>query len=82
MTGKHYQWHKAWHREASGHLLHDSGLRILVERDNGYTDLLADKETLEAFQAFEAARGVPRHDIEARLIRLIKEAQQWHARNP
>ncbi|MFN3415897.1 MAG: hypothetical protein ACK4ZD_06230 [Caldimonas sp.] len=82
MTGKHYQWHKAWRREPSGHLLHDSGLRVLVTRGPDYTDLRASPDTLEAWQAFEAARGVPMHDMLARLKRLIKEAQEWHARNP
>lgn len=82
MTGKHYQWHKAWRREPSGHLLHDSGLRVLVKPGDGYTDLQAAPDTLEAWQAFESARGVPFHDMLSRLKRLIKEAQQWHTRNP
>jgi hypothetical protein len=81
MSGKHYQWHKAWRREPSGHLLHDSGLLVLVIPGDGYTDLQVSDDTLEAFQAFEAARGVPQHDIQARLKRLIKEAQQWHIQN-
>lgn len=82
MTGKHYQWHMAWRREPSGHLLHDSGLRVLVTRGPGYTDLQASPDTLEAWQAFEAARGVPLHDMLARLQRLIREAEQWHMLNP
>lgn len=83
MTGKHYQWHKAWRREASGDLLHDSGLRVLVQPvDDGAVDLVTADDTLEAWQAFEAARGVPAHDMLARLRRLIREASEWHRRNP
>jgi len=82
MVGKRHNWHKAWHREATGHLLHDSGLHILVERGDGYTDLEVSPETLEAYHAFEAARGVPLHDMLARLQRLLKEAEAWHKSNP
>lgn len=82
MTGKHHNWHKAWRRESSGHLLHDSGLRVLVKPGHGFTDLKASPETLEAYQAFEAARGVPLHDMLARLKRLLKEAEAWHQHNP
>ena len=82
MAGKHHNWHRAWRREDSGHLLHNSGLHVLVERGEGYTDLRASPETLEAFQASEAARGVPKHDMLARLQRLVREAEQWHKRNP
>lgn len=82
MVGKHHNWNRAWRREASGHLLHNSGLRVLVERGDGYTDLEASPETLDAYQAFEAARGVPLHDMLARLKRLLKEAEEWHKHNP
>lgn len=82
MGGKHQHWRRAWRREASGNLLHDSGLRVLVERGDGYTDLNASPESLEAYQAFEAARGVPLHDMLTRLQRLLKEAAEWHKRNP
>ena len=82
MTGKHYNWHKAWRRESSGDLLHDSGLRVLVKPGNGYVDLMASPETLEAYQAFESARGVPLHDMLARLKRLLKEAEAWLQHNP
>ena len=39
-------------------------------------------ETLEEFQAFELARGVPVHDLAQRMIRLAREAGDWLARNP
>jgi hypothetical protein len=82
MTGKHHNWHKSWRRDDAGHLWHDSGLRVLVTLGDGYTDLKADPSTLEAFQVFEASRGVPFHDVVARLKRLIKEAEEWHRKNP
>ncbi|ABM60727.1 hypothetical protein [Verminephrobacter eiseniae] len=53
-----------------------------VERGDGYADLEASPETLEAYQAFEAARGVPLHDMLARLQRLLKGAEAWHKHNP
>lgn len=82
MTGKHYNWHKAWGREPSGHLLHASGLRILVERAEDHTDLRTDDTTLADYQRSELMRGVPLHDLLARLRRLLKEAQRWHRANP
>ena len=82
MGGKHKNWNKAWRREASGHLLHDSGLRVLVSRGDSYTDLKSSPDTLEAYQAFEAARGVPLHDMLSRLQRLLKEAEAWIKHNP
>lgn len=85
MTGKHYAWHKAWRREASGHLLHSSGLRVLVEPapdDPGATDLVTDDASLAIWQASETSRGVPVHDLTARLQRLLKEATRWHQQNP
>ena len=82
MTGKHRNWHKAWSREASGHLVHSSGLRVLVSHDEGGTDLVTDDASMEAWQAFEQARGVPLHDLVARVQRLLKEATEWHTKNP
>lgn len=83
MTGKHYQWHKAWRREASGDLLHDSGLRVLVQpADDDAVDLVTDDASLVIFQARETSRGVPIHDLAARLQRLLREAAEWHQRNP
>lgn len=81
MTGKHHNWHKAWRRDGAS-LVHISGLRFDVVRGDGYTDILADKTTLDAFQGHELARGVPLHDLAQRLMRLNKEALQWHQRNP
>lgn len=82
VTGKHYRWHTAWRRDADGRLAHTSGLRVLTARSDGFTDYEVDPATLEVFQAAERARGVPLHDILARLKRLIKEAQEWHQHNP
>lgn len=82
MTGKHRNWHKAW-RRSGGQLLHDSGLRLdVTEADDGATDIVTDDASLQAWQAFEAARGVPLHDLQARLGRLLREAAEWHTRNP
>lgn len=84
MTGKHYAWHKAWTRTQTGHLHHSSGLLVLVGEldEDGGQDLVTDDESLAAWQAFERARGVPLHDLQARLGRLLREAAEWHARNP
>ncbi len=81
MTGKHYNWHKGWHREGR-QLVHISGLRFNVQPENGYTDIVADRATLDEFQEFELARGVPLHDLAQRLMRLNKEALEWHQKNP
>lgn len=82
MTGKHHNWHKAWQRQADGSLLHDTGLRLLVRpADGGATDLEADGESLLLFQVREQARGVPMHDLQARLQRLLQEGARWHVSN-
>ena len=66
----------------NGRLRHISGAEFTVERGDGYTDINAAPETLEEFQSFELARGVPVHDLAQRLIRLAREAGQWLERNP
>ena len=83
MTGKHYAWHKAWQRLSDGRLRHVSGVEFAVERGDGFTDIRVTPETLDAFQAHEAARGVPIHDMTERLLRLAREARRFmeHARD-
>lgn len=76
MGGKHKDWHKAWRREGS-HLVHESGLRLDVIAGDGYTDLEADDASLAVFQAKETSRGVPVHDLTARLQRLLREGAEW-----
>lgn len=78
MTGKHFNWHRAW-RWQGGRLVHDSGLAFEVDEDLG---VCTCDDTIEAWQAFETARGVPRHDLQARLMRLTREAAEYHDRNP
>lgn len=73
MTGKHHNWHKAWHRQGA-RLVHDSGLAVEYDGVLGWT---TTDDTMEAWSAFELARGVPLHDQQARLNRLLKEAGQW-----
>jgi len=82
MTGKHYNWHKSWSRDQDGHLVHTSGLRVLVLPGEGFTDLETDDASMAIFQARETSRGVPLHDLARRVQRLIREAQEWHLRNP
>lgn len=82
MTGKHHNWHKAWTRNQAGHLQHASGLLVLVAHGAGYTDLETDDASLTIWQASETSRGVPAHDLPARLQRLMKEAEAWHQHNP
>ncbi len=81
MTGKHLNWHRAWSRLPNGRLRHISGAEFILERGEGYTDIRAAPETLDEFQAYELARGVPAHDLARRLIRLGREAGDWEARN-
>lgn len=82
MTSKHFSWHKSWSREASGHLLHTSGLRVLVLPGDGFTDLETDDASMAIFQASETSRGVPAFQLVERVQRLLKEAQTWHLHNP
>ncbi len=82
MTGKNYQWHKGWSREAPAVLAHISGLKVNATRGDGFIDFVIDKSTLNEYQAYELARGVPLHQIVERLQRLLKEAQEWHQKNP
>lgn len=81
MTSKNFNWHKNWHREGA-RLIHISGLAFEVTKGDGYTDIIATGDTLEAWQAFELARGVPLHDLAERAKRLNREAAEWHSRNP
>lgn len=78
MSGKHKYWHKEWSREGSL-LAHSSGLRVEFDEDLGWSTV---DSTLEAWSAFETARGVPPHDQQARLDRLLREAAEWDAANP
>lgn len=77
MTNKHFNWHKAWSFDADGHLIHTSGLKVLVLEDDLGTSLETDDASLVIFRASESARGVPAHQLDARLMRLIKEAQAF-----
>ncbi len=79
MTNKHFNWHKSWSFDASGHLAHTSGLKLLVlVRDgDGFTDLETDDASVVIFRASESARGVRPHQLDERLKRLIKEAQAF-----
>ena len=82
MTGKHHKWHKAWCRLPNGRLRHISGAEFVLLPGDGFTDVKAAPETLGEYQAHELARGVPLHDLAQRLMRLAREAGEWHARNP
>lgn len=72
----------SWARTQAGHLQHSSGLLVLVAHGQGFTDLETDDASLAIWQASETSRGVPPHDLPARLQRLMKEAEAWHLRNP
>lgn len=87
MGGKHRYWHRAWRRDADcpARLLHDSGLVAEYDRELGRWT--ATEESCAAWAAWERARGVPLHDLTARLTRLCKEAalfaawEKRHAKN-
>jgi hypothetical protein len=78
MTGKNYNWHKSW-RWHDQRLVHDSGLAFEVDAVLG---VCTCDETLDAWQEFERARGVPQHDLHQRLKRLTREAADYSERNP
>lgn len=82
MSGKNYQWHKRWRWESDTRMTHESGLAFDVVPGDGFTDLLADDKSLQAFQQHECDRGVTLPDIEKRLMRLQREAEKFfrHAR--
>ena len=82
MPGKHKNWHRAWSRLPNGRLRHISGAEFILTRGDAFTDVKAAPETLDEYQAFELARGVPPHDLAQRLMRLGREAADWAARNP
>lgn len=78
MTNKHFNWHKAWHRSSDGRLCHESGLQFEYDEVLGWHTCT---DTLNVFQDFEIKRGVPLHDIQARLMRLTREACEWDLKN-
>lgn len=82
MTGKHRNWHRAWSRLPNGRLRHISGAEFVVIQGDGYKDINAAPETLDEYQRYELARGVPVHDLAQRLMRLAREAGAWLERNP
>lgn len=82
MTNKHFNWHKAWARDAQGNLVHTSGLRFIVTRNDGFIDLETDDASMAIFQSRETARGVPIHQLIDRVQRLTKEAQMFQEHNP
>ena len=77
MSSKRRNWHRAWFRLPSGRLRHISGAEFVVIQGDGYTDINAAPETLDEYQSYEMARGVPVHDLAQRLMRLAREAGQW-----
>lgn len=78
MTGKHHNWHKAWRKDGA-RLVHDSGLAVEYDEELGWC---STDDTSEAWSAFELARGVPLHDLQARMQRLLREASEWRADGP
>ena len=77
MTSKHFGWHHEWSRHGP-RLIHTSGLAV------EYDDILgwcSTDDTMEAWSAFELARGVPLHDQLALLQRLLKEAARWREKS-
>ena len=71
-----YNWHKAWQKLPNGRLWHESGLQVEYNDNLGWVSC---NDTIDAFQQFEMARGVPLHDIQNRLTRLLKEASLWRS---
>ena len=82
MSGKPHQWHEGWCRATPDVLAHISGLRVNITRGEGFTDLVIDKSTLNEYQAYELAHGVPMHELVERLKGVLVEAIKWHQNNP
>lgn len=82
VSGKHKHWHRDWSRTERGQLRHTSGLLVIVTQDADGTDLDADAASLHACRDAEAARGVQMDQMPDRVRRLLREAAEWHQRNP
>lgn len=79
MAGKRKNWHRDWLRLQNGRLRHVSGAEIIV--GDGCATTIAAPETIGRCHAHELARGVPLHNLAARVQRLIREGAEWHQRN-
>lgn len=79
MTNKHFGWHKAWRRVPSGRLRHVSGLEFEFDAALG---MCTCDDTLDKFGLYEKARGVPLFQHAERVMRLTREAAEWHGQNP
>ena len=73
MSSKNCGWQAQWQRLPNGGIKHSSGLVVEYDDVLGWSTV---DESLEAFQAAELERGVPLHDITARLQRLCREASE------
>mgnify|MGYP007078236900 FL=1 len=82
MIEKNKNWEKAWTRLPSGRLRHVCGAEFIVEPGDGFIDIDAAPDTLEEYQRYEFARGVPADDLAQRLMRLAREAGEWLKTNP
>ena len=74
MTSKSFGWHKSWQALQNGRRRHLSGLEFEHDEDLGWSTC---EDTMDEFQAYEVARGVPLHDIQNRLMRLARECAEW-----
>lgn len=74
MTSKNFGWHKNWLALPNGRRLHLSGLEFEYDAGLGWSTC---DDTLAEFQAYEVARGVPLHDMQSRLLRLVRECAEW-----
>lgn len=85
MTGKNNNWRFNWERLPDGSIRHKSGLVfVLTDRDDDdalASDLRVHESSLAAFNEREAARGLPKHDLLMRMVRLSREAGEWHIKN-
>lgn len=81
MTTKPPDWRQAWQRLPNGRIRHFSGLEFTVTRGAAYTDINAADDTLQVYQVFEAARGVPPGVMIEKILKLNKEAARWHQDN-
>lgn len=76
MPSKRYKWQAQWQRLPNGNLKHSSGLIVEYDEVLGWQ---TEDASLAIFQASEKARGVPLHDLAARLQRLLREAAELDA---
>ena len=70
-------WHLEW-QTVGDRRIHSSGLEFEYDEVLGWSTC---DDTIALFEKTEKDRGVPLHDIQNRLKRLLKECSMWRDTN-